>query len=369
MAPMERRELLLLGVGTLAAAVAAGLALGLGGGSLDAPAVPPVAPATGPKDGAGTIRRGLPPLRLGPDVPEPAARLVVEAWGKVEHGTPPEAVAALGTLSPLGAGSPLSRCSPAVLEALAPGLEVLITGTDDGVSAAAMRCAAFLSRAGADAGRAALARTGLVRRAFALQASSGSPALRRSAAQLLGFAGGAEAVGWLAILVEKAPEPEVRVAAVEGLAEAFGVDRRLSLEAVEAVKRAAGPGAPAPLRAACMAAFARAWEAFRPYDVGPLAAAALRDGDHALRMAAASFFDDHPLEAQAGDLVRALDAEGDPRIVARLADALAVLRTPSAREPAEKRRRETKDPEAIKALERLLRALGAAPPPAPPPEK
>jgi hypothetical protein len=359
MGAMERRERILLGAGALAALVAAGLALGFGGGSVDAPAPPPPPPDRAP----GLVRRGLPRPRCGPDVPAPVAEIVEAAWDRVQHGTAAEAGAALRSLTPIGAGSPLARCAPAVLDALAPGLEALIVGDDASLSAAAMRCASFLARAGGDAGRQVLARTGLVRRAFALQASTGPAGLREETARLLGFAGGKEALAWLVLLLDQAPEPEVKIAAVEGIAEAHGVDRRLSIEAVQAVKDAAGSASPPPLRAACMRAFSRAWEAFRPYDVGPVAAAGLADPDRSLRMAAAGFFDDHPLDAQAGDLVRALGAESDPSILVRLADALTVLKTPSAREPAERRRGETKDPEALKALERLLRALGAPPPP------
>jgi HEAT repeat protein len=354
---MERRDLVLLSLGAAAALAAAGLAVGWGRGTVDSDVAKPAADGNGGQAPTPARRRGLPAPVLPPDLPAPAREAIRREWPRVESGTDAEAAAALAALTPVAAGSPLLPCAPAVLEALAPGLAGLIQGKDPALATAAMRCAAVLARAGGVEGRKALARTGLVGRDFALQAYAGSAGLQVETAALLGFAGGPEAVDSLVRLVTKSPSAEVRAAGVEGLGEAFGADRKLSREAILAVMEAAAPGSPAAVRSACMRTFARAWEAIRPYEVGPRVAAALADADPAVRIAAARFLVDHPLQALSGDLVRALD-DPDPGIVELVADALAVLRPPGAAEALEKRRADLKDPAARKAVERALRALG-----------
>ncbi len=353
---MERRDLVLLALGAAAALGAACLAVGWGRGTVDSQDGRPGPGGDGGRAPVPALRRGLPAPVLPSDLPAPAKEEIRREWARVESGTAAEAGAALAALTPVAAGSPLLPCAPAALEALAPGLAALIQGKDDALATAAMRCAAVLARAGGDAGRKALARTNLVGRDFALQAYAGSADLQVVTASLLGFVGGADAVDSLVRLVTKSKVAAVRAAGVDGLGEAFGADRRLSHEAIASVMDAAAPGSPPAVRAACMRTFARAWEAFRPYEVGPLVAPALADGDPAVRIAAAGFLVDHPLHALSGDLVRAVD-DPDPRIVELVADALAVLRTPEARGPLLKRKADLKDPAALKAVERALESL------------
>ena len=356
---MERRDRVLLALGAAAAVAAAGLAILLGPGTVDAPAPPPDAPGTGTGGTPAPRRRALPALRIPPDLPESASAALRAAWETVASGTGAEAREALRSLAPGGRDHPLEACAPRALEALAPALEAIIVDADDALAAPAMGTAVALARAGGKPGREALRRSGLVERAFAVQAGAAPPALREETARLLGIAGGEAAVEWLGILLAKGESPEVRAAAAAAVADAHVADGGLPREAIDAVREAAArPGAPAVVSRSCIRTFSRAFDAFRPYGVGGLVEAALADADPALRLDAARFFADHPMDAHAGALVRAL-GDPDPRIVEPVADALAEIRPPEAREPLERLQGTLRDPAALRSVERALKALGS----------
>jgi hypothetical protein len=98
----------------------------------------------------------------------------------------------------------------------------------------------------------------------------------------------------------------------------------------------------------------RAWEAFRPYAPGPLAAAALSSGDRGLQMEAANFFCNRPLTAQGGDLVAAVPGAGED-LLAVLADALGGIRPEGFKEPLRARLPGIRDPDVRRSVERAIR--------------
>jgi hypothetical protein len=353
---MERRLGILLGSGLALAAAGVALALRAGTGTYDAPVPPPPPPP--PADGGGPRRRDLPDLVLPPGFPGEAGKVLRAAWTAAVEGSPAEAARALGPATPpAGPGGPFEGCAPAALAAFAPSLEVLILGREEILAEAAMRCTAALARRGGPEGRAALARAGLVEKAFAVQAASGPAGLRLETARLLGFVGGKAAVGWLAVLLRGAPEPEVRVAAASALGEAWLADRALPPEAVEAVLAAlAEPGAPPALLQACVATVRRAWDSFRPWEPGPGIAGVLERSRGALRLEAALFFDAHPITACGPAALAALE-DADPRIVEVVAGVLGTVRPEGAADALRRRRESLSDPAAREAVERALRRL------------
>jgi hypothetical protein len=350
---MDRRSWLPWLLGALAAAAAAGLALRDGTGTLDNPLPPPPPPPPiDPGTGERPIRRGLPIPRLPEGFPAPAAGAIRAVWKDIEGGRPESAAAALATLTPVAAESPFMACAPAALEALAPALMTLIEGHAD-VALPAMRCAAALARAGGAEGRAALGRTGLVTMGFARHALAGAPALQVETAHLLGFAGGDMAQQILVVLLGKTRPEEVRAAAAAALGEAFPLEHRLRADAIEAVLAAAADGEPVNVRRSALRTVNRAWEAFRPYEPGTLAAAALSHGDRGLQLAAATFFVDHRITAARPALVAAV-AGADTEVLAALAEALAGPEADGWREALEKRLPAVKDPATIRAVEMAL---------------
>jgi len=358
---MERRDRILLGTGVGAAALAAALALLLSGGSVDDPHPPPDAAPPGGSGGGGSpaARRALPPLPPAAleGLPAEAAEGVRRAWTALSSGTDGEGREALRALESPDPGTPLSESAPACLRALAPALTAVVAAPDDPLAGPAMAAAAGLARAGGAGGREALRSTGFVERALALQAGTGLPALRVQAARLLGLVGGKEAVEWLVILARQAVEEEVRTAAVLGIAEAFRVERPPdSRPMIEVVRILADPAAPAAVRRACLDTASRAWTWFQPYGVEGPAAAALRDPDTLL--AAARFFDAHPLTGAGPALLEAAGSTSDPRILEHLAAALGEIRPPGARALLEGILPGLEDPAARKAVESALRRIG-----------
>jgi hypothetical protein len=362
---METRDRILLAAGILAAAGAAALALGRGRGNLDADPPPPPPPPQGTQGTGGGFPAGprrLPPPRIPDALPAAAAEGIRAAWAVAEGGSPAEAAAALAALPGAARIGTLKGCAAEALTALAPSLEVLIVGGEDPIPEAAMGAAAGLARAGGEAGRKALAASGLVPRAFGLRVSTAPPALQAATARHLGVAGGKEAVEWLVLLLgDRERADAVRAAAAEGIGDAALAGGPFDPAALLAAREAADPGAPVEVRRAALRAFAAAWERFRPYDVAPPVAAALRDADPALRLEAALFLPAHPLTGAGEALVAAL-SDPDPRILEPVADAVAAIRPPGAREALERIAAGPLSDRAARAsVERALRSLGRPP--------
>lgn len=358
---MERKDLLLLGAGIAAAALAAGIAIRMGGGSTDQPGAPPV--RNGGAVAPAPDRAGLPSLGSLDGVDPAAAEALRKFHGALASGTRKEAAAALASLAVPDPKGPIAPVAPDALEALAPALGWLVAeDRGEGLAGPAMEAAAGLARRGGTEGRKALERSGLVDSAFAIQAAAGPPALRRQAALLLGSVATDRAVGWLVRVLEKADEAEVREAAAAGLAEAHRANGRLPHEAHLALKAALdAPGTPAAVRRAVLGAIREAFSGAAPYGIVDGAVAALADPDPGTRMAAADLFFAHPVPAAGAALVRRAAEESDPRVLAVVAATLGVLRpVPGGAAAAlEARLPSLADPAAAEAVRRALRSLGA----------
>ena len=352
---MEPRDRLLLSLGLAAAAAAAGAAILFGPGPVDRTGDPPPPPPFA-HPGAGNARRDLPPLVLPAGTPPEAAAVLAETRRLLVEGSDAEGRAALRALESPSPGGPVAAAAPLCLRAVAPLLVAIVAAPDDPLAGPATAAAVGLARAGGPAGRAALTETGFVARALALQAGTGPPGLRVEAARLLGLVGGAEAVDWLAYLMARAGETEVREAAVHGLASAFLVERPAGpapLMAVRAVME--DPATPEPVLVACIHTVNRAWTWFEPYGVEGAVIAGL--SRPATRYAAAKFLDDHPLEAAAPAVLAAARTERDPRILEHLAEALGALRPEGAAEVLEGTLPWLTDARARETVEKALRRI------------
>ncbi len=357
---MARRDLLLLAAGIAAAAAAAGLAIRLGKGTVDSeggPAARPPVPSVPP------VRRGFPSLVLPPGLPPPAAAALREAHAALAAGTRDEAARVLASLAVPDAAGPVAPVAAKALEALAPALEWMIAeGAAQDLAGPAMEAAAGLARRGGLEGKRVLERTGLVDTAFALQAATGPPDLRRQAALLMGFVATDRAVGWLVALLGKAAETEVREAAAAALGEAFRVNGRLPPEAVLGLKAALeAPGSPPAVRRACLGALREAFDLAAPYGIVDGAVAALADPDPGTRQAAADLFFAHPAAAAGTALAARAAAEPEERILATVADALGAMRPapPGAAVALERRLPDLRDPAALEAVRRAIGSLRA----------
>jgi len=354
---MDRRDRLLLVAGVLAAAGAVGAAFALGGGRVD-----PVGPAPNPLPPGSHQRRGVRDLVLPPGVPGPAAERLRTIWGRLVTQVDADAAVTLDTLAAEDATGALAGQAPAAIEALAPVLEVLIRDGRDRVPAAAMRAVVALAARGGAPGKAAVERTGLVHRAFAIQADAGEPALRVETARLLGLLGGKTAADRLALLVHDA-DPSVVEASIYALAQVGAVEGRIPREAAQAIYAAVdAAGSTSGVRTAALAAFHRLHKVFRTWGVAAKEAKALADPDPAVRAQAATNLGDWPAPAAFDALVAAL-GDRDPRIQEPVAHALRGLRDPRAVEPLEKSLATVSDPRARKAMETALAACRAPLPP------
>ena len=358
---MPARENRWIALGAAAALAAAGLGVWLSAGEVDAPAPPPIGPGgTPPPPPPGG---GLPALSLSADFPPAAAKPLRDAWAIAATAGPASVAAALDALAPPAGGGPLAGAEARAIEAFAPILEHLAVHGEQPVPAAALRCAAGLARSGGADARAALQRSGLVSRAFAVQAHTGPEEHRREAARLLGVCGGPQAAAWLASVVEKAPEDSVRESAIHALVAVHRGGTRLGAEPVAAVRAALRDSAGRPaLRRACLGAIRGAKPDFLAwFQDGTFVeeiVACLGDPDPSVRYETALFLDACPLEASGPALVRAVREDREERVVGKAADALAQVRPPGAAEALAARLPSLRDPEAIRSVEAAIRSLG-----------
>ena len=283
------------------------------------------------------------------------------AWETAATARPPEVAAALDALAPAGGRGPLAGSEARSIREFAHILEFLAIHGDPPIPAAVLRCAASLSRAGGPEARKELAKTSLVSRALALQATVGTEEYRREAARLLGHCGGPEAAAWLARVIEKAPEDSVRETAVHALADVSRGGTRLGADSVDAVRGALASSAGRPgLRRACLGTVRRALPDFRAWfqkeEFQDELIACLADADASVRYEAAWFLDDSPLERSGPALVKAV-ADSEERVVAKVADAIRQVRPAGAADALRARLPALKDPEAIRSVEAALRAL------------
>ena len=364
MAPHPLRWIL-IGAAAAAAAAAAGLGAFRSEGEVDR-SDPSPGPAHGdPAPPPPPRRPDLPRYHFGVVAVSPeserAQKALQSAWETAATARPPDVAAALDALAPPAGRGPLSGFEARVITCFAPVFEHLAIHGDPPIPAAVLRCAASLSRSGGPEARKALAKTNLVSRALALQATVGTEEYRREAARLLGFCGGPEAAAWLARVIEKAPEDSVRETAVHALAEVSRGGTRLGADPVAAVRGALAGSAGRPaLRRACLGTVRRALPDFRAWfqieAFQDELIACLADADASVRYEAAWFLDDCPLERAGPALVKA-GSDPEERVVGKAADAIRQLRPAGAADALRARRPSLKDPEAIRSVEAALRAL------------